>query len=171
MPGRRIGSGIGNRCRISAKSRTVNRRLRRLAKPTGRAGPCSASMRLCGAHLTMRSSQEVSGVSLLSQLVDSPALKISRSPDFDHFRSIERLGEARSIPLDCRGFAASFAEVTLKSCAIFLQQTFPRILQAQYCSEGALVGLTMDDTSTVILNGLDARPPSEIGRASCRERV
>lgn len=109
-------------------------------------------------------------MSLLSQLVDSPALKISRSPDFDHFRSIERLGEARSIPLDCRGFAASFAEVTLKSCAIFLQQTFPRILQAQYCSEGALVGLTMDDTSTVILNGLDARPPSVLlvrGRAVC----
>ena len=41
-------------------------------------------------------------VSLLDELVDSDFVKISRSPDFDHFRSIEGLGEASSIPLDCR---------------------------------------------------------------------
>ena len=104
-------------------------------------------------------------MSLLSQLVASDALTISRSPDFDHFQSIERLGEARSIPLDCRGFAASFAAVTLKSCAIYLQQTFPRILQAQYCTDGAIVGLTMDDASSVILNGLEGRAPSHAARA------
>jgi AraC family ethanolamine operon transcriptional activator len=109
-------------------------------------------------------------VSLLSQLVNSPALTINRSPDFDHFQSIEKLGEARSIPLDCRGFAASFAAVTLKSCAIYLQQTFPRILQTQYCSEGAIVGFTMDDASSVIFNGLDGRALSVLlvrGRAVC----
>jgi AraC family ethanolamine operon transcriptional activator len=109
-------------------------------------------------------------VSLLSQLVASDALTISRSPDFDHFQGIERLSESRSIPLDCRGFAASFAAVTLKSCAIYLQQTFPRILEVRYCTDGALVGFTMDDESSVILNGLEGRAPSILlarGRAAC----
>ena len=49
---------------------------------------------------------------MLDQLVSSNALQISRSPDFDHFRSIERLGEANSIPLEWKGFAASFAAVS-----------------------------------------------------------
>jgi AraC family ethanolamine operon transcriptional activator len=109
-------------------------------------------------------------VSLLSQLVNSPSLTISRSPDFDHFQSIERLGEARSILLDGRGFDASFAAVTLKSCAIYLQQTFPRILQAQYCTNGAIVGFAMDGLSSVILNGLEVRAPAILlvrGRAVC----
>jgi AraC family ethanolamine operon transcriptional activator len=109
-------------------------------------------------------------VSLLTQLIASDALTISRSPDFDHFQSIERLGEARSIPLDCRGFAASFAAVTLKSCAIYLQRTFPRILQAQYRTDGAMIGFAMDDVSSVILNGLEGRAPSILlvrGRAAC----
>jgi AraC family ethanolamine operon transcriptional activator len=109
-------------------------------------------------------------VSLLSQLAASDVLTINRSLDFDHFQSIERLGEARSIPLDCRGFSASFAAVTLKSCAIYLQRTFPRILQAQYRTDGALIGLAMDDASSVILNGLESRAPSILlvqGRAVC----
>ena len=109
-------------------------------------------------------------MSLLSQLVASNALTISRSPDFDHFQGIERLSESRSIPLDCRGFAASFATVTLKSCTIYLQQTFPRILDVRYCTDGALVGFTMDDASSVILNGLEGRAPSILlarGRAAC----
>jgi AraC family ethanolamine operon transcriptional activator len=109
-------------------------------------------------------------VSLLNQLVASDALTISRSPDFDHFRGIEGVGEARSIPLDCKGFAACFAAVTLKSCEIYLQQTFPRILQMRYCIDGTLVGFTMDDASSVILNGLEGRAPSILlarGRAVC----
>ena len=109
-------------------------------------------------------------MSLLTQLVASDALTINRSLDFDHFQSIEQLGEARSIPLDCRGFAASFAAVTLKSCAIYLQQTFPRILQAQYRTDGAMIGLAMDDASSVVLNGLEGRAPSILlvnGRAVC----
>jgi AraC family transcriptional regulator, ethanolamine operon transcriptional activator len=109
-------------------------------------------------------------VSLLSQLVASNVLTISRSPDFDHFRSIERLVDARSIPLDCRGFAASYAAVTLNSCAIYLQQTFPRILQAQYRTTGAIVGFTMDDASSVVVNGLEGRAPALLvirGNADC----
>jgi AraC family ethanolamine operon transcriptional activator len=107
---------------------------------------------------------------LLTQLVASDALTINRSPDFDHFQSIERLGEARSILLDGRRFAASFAAVTLKSCAIYLQQTFPRILQSQYRTEGAIIGLTMDDASSVLLDGMEGRAPSVLlvkGRAVC----
>jgi AraC family transcriptional regulator, ethanolamine operon transcriptional activator len=109
-------------------------------------------------------------VSLLSQIVASNALTISRSVDFDHFQSIERLGHARSIPLDCRGFAAAFAAVKLKSCTIYLQLTFPRILQAQYCAGGALVGFAMDDAYRVTFNGLEVRAPVVLlarGRAAC----
>ena len=109
-------------------------------------------------------------MSLFNQLVASDALTIHRSPDFDHIQSIERLGEARSILLDSRGFAASFATVTLKSCAIYLQRTFPRILQSRYRTEGAIIGLTMDDASSVILDGLAGRAPSVLlvkGHAVC----
>ena len=95
-------------------------------------------------------------MSLLDELVDSDFVKISRSPDFDHFRSIEGLGEANSIPLDCRDFAASFASLRLKACTIYLQQTFPRILQMQYSTTGAIVGLLMDDAASLILNGVEA---------------
>jgi AraC family ethanolamine operon transcriptional activator len=109
-------------------------------------------------------------VSLLDELVDSDFVKISRSPDFDHFRSIEGLGESNSIPLDCRDFAASFASLKLKTCTIYLQRTFPRILQIQYSTPGAIVGLMMDDAASLILNGVEARVPAFLlvkGSAKC----
>ena len=109
-------------------------------------------------------------VSLLDELVDSDFVKISRSPDFDHFRSIEGLGEASSIPLDCRDFAASFASLRLKACTVYLQRTFPRILQVQYSTTGAIVGLLMDDAASLILNGVEARAPAFLlvrGSAKC----
>jgi AraC family ethanolamine operon transcriptional activator len=109
-------------------------------------------------------------VSLLDELVDSDFVKINRSPDFDHFRSIEGLGEASSIPLDCRGFAASFASLRLKACTVYLQRTFPRILQIQYSTAGAIVGLLMDDADSLILNGVEARAPAFLlvkGNAQC----
>jgi AraC family ethanolamine operon transcriptional activator len=109
-------------------------------------------------------------VSLLDELVDSDFVKISRSPDFDHFRNIEGLGEANSIPLDCRDFAASFASLRLKACTIYLQQTFPRILQIQYSTTGAIVGLLMDDAASLILNGVEGRAPAFLlvkGSAQC----
>jgi AraC family ethanolamine operon transcriptional activator len=98
-------------------------------------------------------------VSLLDQLVESNFVRISRSPDFDHFRSIESLGEAKSIPLDCRDFAASFAELRLKSCSIYLQRTFPRILQSRYATAGAIIGFMMNDEAALTLNGMAARAP------------
>lgn len=107
---------------------------------------------------------------LLDQLLSSRVLSISRSPDFDHFRSIERLGDARSIPLSWRNFAAGFAAVTLKSCSIFLQRTFPRILQARYSSTGAIICFGMDDAVSAILDGTEVRPPSILlvkGEAAC----
>jgi len=96
-------------------------------------------------------------VSLLDELVESDFVKISRSPDIDHFRSIEGLGEANSIPLDYRDFAASFASLRLKTCTIYLQRTFPRILQIQYSTTGAIVGLLMDDAASLTLNGVEGR--------------
>ena len=109
-------------------------------------------------------------MSLLAQLVDTSFLKISRSRDFDHFQSIERLGEAKSIPLDCKGFAASFAAVTLKSCSIYLQRTFPRILQMRYSTTGAIIAFTMDDAASLLLNGMEVRAPAFLlvkGSAAC----
>lgn len=107
---------------------------------------------------------------MLDQLLSSRVLTISRSRDFDHFRSIERLGDAQSIPLHWQNFDACFAMVTLKSCSIFLQRTFPRILQARYGSTGAIIGYGMDDSVFAIVDGKEIRPPSVLlvrGEAAC----
>jgi AraC family ethanolamine operon transcriptional activator len=109
-------------------------------------------------------------VSLLDELKESNFVKISRSPDFDHFRSIVGLGEAKSIPLGAKGFAASFATLRLKSCSIYLQQTFPRILQVRYSTTGAIVGFAMEDGVSLIINGIEARVPALLlikGAAAC----
>ena len=108
-------------------------------------------------------------VSLLDELVESDFVKIIRSPDPDHFRSIDGLGEASSIPLDYQNFAASFASLRLKACTVFLQRTFPRILQVHYASTGAIVGLMMDD-APLILDGVEASGPAFLlvrGSAKC----
>jgi AraC family ethanolamine operon transcriptional activator len=107
---------------------------------------------------------------VLDQLLNSRVLTISRSADFDQFRSIERLGDARSIPLSWRNFSAAFATVTLKSCSIYLQRTFPRILQTRYLASGAIVAFAMDDAVSVIIDGVEVRQPSLLmvkGEAPC----
>jgi AraC family transcriptional regulator, ethanolamine operon transcriptional activator len=107
---------------------------------------------------------------MLDQLLSSRVLTINRSADFDHFRNIERLGDAKSIPLSWRNFAAGFAAVTLKSCSIYLQRTFPRILQTRYVATGAIVAFAMDDAVSVIINGIEVRQPSLLlvkGEVSC----
>ena len=107
---------------------------------------------------------------MLDQLLSSRVLTINRAADFDHFRNIERLGDAKSIPLSWRDFAAGFATVTLKSCSIYLQRTFPRILQTRYIASGAIVAFAMDDAVSVIINGIEVRQPSLLlvkGEAPC----
>jgi len=107
---------------------------------------------------------------MLDQLLSSRVLTINRAADFDHFRNIERLGDAKSIPLSWRDFAAGFATVTLKSCSIYLQRTFPRILQTRYIASGAIVAFAMDDAVSVIINGIEVRQPSLLlvkGEVSC----
>jgi AraC family transcriptional regulator, ethanolamine operon transcriptional activator len=107
---------------------------------------------------------------MLDQLLSSRVLTINRSPDFDQFRSIERLGDAKSIPLSWRNFTAGFAAVTLKSCSIYLQRTFPRILQTRYVATGAIVAFAMDDAVSVIIDGVEVRQPSLLlvkGEAPC----
>jgi AraC family ethanolamine operon transcriptional activator len=107
---------------------------------------------------------------MLDQLLSSSVLTINRSPDFDHFRNIERLGDAKSIPLHWRNFAAGFAAVTLKSCSVYLQRTFPRILQTRYVASGAIVAFAMDDAVSVIIDGVEVRQPSLLlvkGEAPC----
>ena len=107
---------------------------------------------------------------MLDQLISSRVLTINRSPDFDHFRSIESLGDHKSIPLHWRNFAACFAVVTLQSCSIFLQRTFPRILQARYSSAGAILCFAMDDAVSAILDGAEVQSPSVLlmrGEVTC----
>jgi AraC family ethanolamine operon transcriptional activator len=109
-------------------------------------------------------------VSLLDELKESNFVKISRSPDFDHFRSIVGLGEAKSVPLDAKGFAAAFATLRLKSCSVYLQQTFPRILQVRYSTAGAIVGFAMEEGVSLIVNGVEARAPALLlvkGTSAC----
>jgi len=94
-------------------------------------------------------------MALIDLLTESPVLSISRFSDVDGFRSIEQLAEARSLPLDVRNFAAAFATVPLKSCSIFLQRTFPRILQARYRTGGLLVAFAMRPINAMMLNGTE----------------
>ena len=70
------------------------------------------------------------------------------------------MGEASSIPLGFRDFAASFASLRLKTCTVYLQRTFPRILQIQYSTSGAIIGLLMDDAASLTLNGVEGRAPA-----------
>lgn len=107
---------------------------------------------------------------MLDQLLSSRVLTIHRSPDFDHFRSIESLGDHKSIPLHWRNFAACFAAVTLKCCSIYLQRSFPRILQARYRTDGAILGFGMEDAASLIIDGAEVRPPVVVlvkGEAAC----
>lgn len=97
---------------------------------------------------------------LLDQLTVSSVLSISRSMSFDQFRTLESLADAESIPLRGTQFAAGFAALTLNSCSIYLQRTFPRILQARYRTTGAIVAFGMDDAASVTLDGREARPPA-----------
>jgi AraC family ethanolamine operon transcriptional activator len=99
-------------------------------------------------------------MALIDLLTESSVLSIRRFPDVDGFRSIEQLAEARSIPLDVRNFASAFATVTLKSCSIFLQRTFPRILQARYRSDGVMVAFAMQRIDAMMLNGSAIRNPT-----------
>lgn len=97
-------------------------------------------------------------------------MTVNRFPDFDRFRSIESLGDHKSIPLRGPESSACFAAVSLRSCTIYLQRTFPRILQAQYRSTGAIVGFGMDDAASVVLDGKEFRPPSMLlimGEVAC----
>jgi AraC family transcriptional regulator, ethanolamine operon transcriptional activator len=109
-------------------------------------------------------------VSLLDELVESEFVKVCRSLDVDRFQSIEGLGDAKNSPIDTKDFAAAFASLKLKSCSVYLQRTFPRILQMHYSTTGAILGFTMDDAASVIINGVEARAPSVLlvkGTATC----
>ena len=113
---------------------------------------------------------DVRRVSLLDELVESEFVTVSRSADVDRFRSIEGLGLAKNIPIDARAFAASFASLKLKSCSVHLQRTFPRILQMNYCTTGAIVGFAMDDTVALLIDGVEVRSPGMLlvkGTTTC----
>lgn len=96
--------------------------------------PSHTSVAIRAAGQPTRQTPEACGAARFQRLpcrtgldlpAESPALGINRFPDIDHFRHIERLAEARSIPLDLRDFTSVYAPVTLKSCSVFLQRMFP----------------------------------------------
>lgn len=91
----------------------------------------------------------------LATLKTSGAVQVVRYADVDHFRVIERLVTARSVPTDLGDFAASLATLALPSSTIFLQRTFPRIVEADFRTDGVLVGVPMEDGSTITLNGYE----------------
>jgi AraC family ethanolamine operon transcriptional activator len=95
-------------------------------------------------------------MTLLPNLKGSSAVQIIRYADVDHFKVIERLVTARSMPTDVREFDASLATLVLPSCTIFLQRTFPRVVEADFHTEGALIGVPMEDEAIVTLNGVEA---------------
>jgi len=95
-------------------------------------------------------------MTLLRNLKGSSAVQILHYADVDHFKAIERLVTAHSMPTDVRDFDAALATVVLPSCMIFLQRTFPRIVEADFHAEGAFVGLPMEDEARLTLNGVDA---------------
>src|SRR5262245_18397174 len=97
---------------------------------------------------------------MLDQLLSSRVLTINRSADFDHFRSTESLADARSMPLAWPDFQAGFAPVKLKSCTIYLQRTFSRLLEARYHSTGAMIAFAVEDAFSAIINGADICSPS-----------
>ncbi len=95
-------------------------------------------------------------MTLLPNLKGSSAVQIIRYADVDHFKAIERLVTARSMPTYIRDFDAALATLVLPSCTIFLQRTFPRIVEAEFHTDGALVGVPMEDETIVTLNGVEA---------------
>lgn len=95
-------------------------------------------------------------MTLLENLRESGAVQIVRYADVDHFKVIERLVTARSMPTDVRNFAASLAVVALPSCTIFLQRTFPRIVESDFRVDGAFVGVPMEEGTLLTLNGVAA---------------
>lgn len=94
---------------------------------------------------------------LLNDLRESSALRIVRFADVDQFRAIEGLGRARSIPTKPEQFVAGFASVELPGSTIFLQRTFPRILEINHLTSGVIIGFPMEDRIGMRFNGVEVR--------------
>lgn len=92
---------------------------------------------------------------LLNNLRESRALRIVRFADIDQFRAIEGLGQARSVPTEPKRFVAGFASVELPGSTIFLQRTFPRILEISYLTSGVIVGFPMENGIGIRFNGVE----------------
>ena len=96
-------------------------------------------------------------MTLLPNLKGSSAVQIIRYADVDHFKVIEQhLVTAHSMPTDVRDFDAALATLVLPSCTIFLQRSFPRIVEADFHTEGAFLGLPMEVEALMTVNGLEA---------------
>lgn len=91
---------------------------------------------------------------LVEHFRPSAVLDVVTYSDFDQFRHHTRILNARSIPLQSRGFAAATATIHLPGCRIHLQRTFPRIVDASL-EGGAVVIVQMEPPSPVKFNGVD----------------
>eukprot|EP01136_Pigoraptor_vietnamica_P044811 Opistho-1_new@21995 len=83
---------------------------------------CRSEIPREGAH------QFPSATMLFENLPASPALKLERFEDVDHFHESERYANAESIPLRAGDFSVQRASLALPSCTLSLVRTFPRII-------------------------------------------
>jgi AraC family ethanolamine operon transcriptional activator len=91
-------------------------------------------------------------------LAPSSQLQLASFRDFDAFRPVELLGDARSIPLDFSNFSLARALVQLPCCTVLVQRTFARIFEASYRIAGTLVIVPLDDATRVNVDGAALAP-------------
>jgi AraC family ethanolamine operon transcriptional activator len=91
-------------------------------------------------------------------LAPSSQLQLASFRDFDAFRPVELLGDARSIPLDFSNFSLARALVELPGCTLLVQRTFARIFEASYRIAGTLVIVSLDDDTRATVDGVALAP-------------
>jgi AraC family transcriptional regulator, ethanolamine operon transcriptional activator len=90
---------------------------------------------------------------LLQGLKATPALDVLHFPTLDDFRTFERLGDSRNLPLSGR-CASARAHLLLPSVYLTVQRTFPRILEANYKTDGCICIVPLVSSVDVTVNGI-----------------
>jgi AraC family ethanolamine operon transcriptional activator len=90
---------------------------------------------------------------LLQGLKPTPALDVFHFPTLDDFLTFERLGDSRNTPLSGR-CASARAHLVLPSIHLTVQRTFPRILEANYRTDGTVCIVPLTSSVNVSINGI-----------------
>jgi AraC family ethanolamine operon transcriptional activator len=106
---------------------------------------------------------------LLRELRATPALDVLHFPTLDDFQAFERMGDARSTPLSGR-CASARAHLSMPSLHLTIQRTFPRILEANYRTRGAVCFVPLGPDVDATVNGISGgnnRVMAVNGEAAC----